>query len=233
MKIERISEHIWRVRISVFIAVQVWLVNESDGWTLVDAGLSFMAGGIRRFVEEAGGGPLRRILLTHGHGDHVGAIEALLASGDVTVYAHPREMPYMEGAKPYPRRKKARSFVRPGAALPLPLGEDGEPVAVGGLLPVWTPGHSPGHTVYYHGKDRVLLAGDLFTSRKGKLRPPMKMFTADMKQAADSAAVVARLMPDRLEICHGGPVLAPAEQLDEYFRTYAGAYRSGRARVQG
>jgi hypothetical protein len=29
----------------------------------------------------------------------------------------------------------------------------------------------------------VLLAGDLFTSRKGQLRKPMAMFTADMAEA--------------------------------------------------
>jgi glyoxylase-like metal-dependent hydrolase (beta-lactamase superfamily II) len=66
--------------------------------------------------------------------------------------------------------------------------------------------------VYYHEADQVLLAGDLFTSRGGKLRPPMAMFTADMAQALRSGEIVQRLRPKRVEVCHGGPVLSPAEQ---------------------
>ena len=62
----------------------------------------------------------------------------------------------------------------------------------------------------------MLLAGDLFTSRRGRLRRPMAIFTADMAEAVRSAAIVARLRPDRLEISHGGPVMDPAAQIEAY-----------------
>lgn len=216
--IEQISRHIWCARIWAIIPIRTWLVEDADGWTLVDAGLSFMAGGIRKFVQRSGRGPLRRIVLTHGHPDHVGAIEALRRTWDVPVYAHPAELPCMEGRKPYPGRKKARAAVRPGLVSPLP-GDGGERLdAIGALQPCWTPGHSPGHVAYYHEEDRVLLAGDLFTAKKGRLRPPMAVFTSDMALATESARIVGLLAPDRLEVCHGSPVLQPATQLNDYFR---------------
>lgn len=34
-----------------------------------------------------------------------------------------------------------------------------------GLQIIDTIGHSSGHTVYYHSKDRVLITGDLFTEK--------------------------------------------------------------------
>lgn len=217
MIIEQISKHIWCARVWVIIPIRIWLVKEADGWTLVDAGLSFMAGGIRKFVEQAGPGSLGRIVLTHGHSDHVGALGPLLRTWDVPVYAHPVELPYMEGRKPYPGRNKARAFVRPGLVRPLPGEGEDRLDAIGGLVPCWTPGHSPGHVAYYHEEDRVLLAGDLFTAKKGKLRPPMAVFTADMARATESARIVGRLVPERLEVCHGSPVLQPAAQLNDYF----------------
>lgn len=87
---------------------------------------------------------------------------------------------------------------------------------ISGLTPYLAPGHSPGHVVYHHEADGVLLAGDLFTSRGGSLRRPMPMFTGDMATAVESARIVGVLTPKRLEVCHGGPVFDPADQLAGY-----------------
>jgi glyoxylase-like metal-dependent hydrolase (beta-lactamase superfamily II) len=198
--------------------IRVWVVTEEDGVTLVDAGVSLMAKGIMRFIDELGAGPLMRILLTHGHGDHVGAIERIRQQSPVSVYAHEVEIPYMTGQLPYPRRKSAAAFVAPGVAQPLAEEQAGMLAQVAGLRPYLTPGHSPGHVAYYHEQDQVLLAGDLFTSKAGNLRPPMAIFTADMAEALRSGAIVEQLRPKRLEVCHGDAVLNPAEQWQRYQR---------------
>jgi glyoxylase-like metal-dependent hydrolase (beta-lactamase superfamily II) len=217
MRIERISEHIWSLRIWMLIPVHVWLVADEDGLTLVDAGISGMSKGILNTIEKLGKGPLLRIVLTHGHSDHTGAIDLVRKASPVPVYVHQIEIPYMEGELAYPRRKKAAQSVTPGLAQPLPEDSLGQLKAIGGLTPYHTPGHSPGHVAYYHDQDGVLLAGDLFTSRKGQLRRPMAMFTADMEEALRSAAVVEKLQPKRLEVCHGTPVFDPAAQLPAYW----------------
>ncbi|HET7578125.1 MAG TPA: MBL fold metallo-hydrolase [Bacillales bacterium] len=224
MKTEQISEHIWAVKTWMVIPIHVWIVTEDDGITLVDAGIPMMAKGILQFIERLQAGPLKRILLTHGHSDHVGAIQRILREKAVPVFAHRMEFPYMEGDLPYPRRKKAAASVEKGLAQPLP--EDGKEgiQPISGLKPYLTPGHSPGHIVFYHNEDQVLLAGDLFTSKKGKLRRPMPIFTADMEQAVKSSQIVRELDPVRLEVCHGNSVFQPADQLGAYIQKTSEAF---------
>jgi glyoxylase-like metal-dependent hydrolase (beta-lactamase superfamily II) len=218
MKATRISEHIWSLKSWFLFPVHVWVVVGSDGVTLVDAGFPFMAKGIRQFIDQLGAGPLQRILLTHGHGDHIGAIKTILTRSPVPLHAHRTEIPYMVGERPYPRRKWLEHNVARGLAQPLAEDGEGHLAEVAGMKPYLTPGHSPGHVAYYHEQDRVLLAGDLFTSSAGKLRPPMRMFTADMAEAVRSGAIVGQLNPQLVAVCHGEPVLNPAAQLDQYLR---------------
>ncbi|GGH87493.1 glyoxylase-like metal-dependent hydrolase (beta-lactamase superfamily II) [Pullulanibacillus pueri] len=178
-----------------------------------------MSKGISSFLRTANLGSLRRIVLTHGHSDHVGALSDLIDQYNVPIYAHKIEQPFMEGELAYPRRKKAQKTVQVGWVQPLSEDMEGKLLSVGGLVPYHVPGHSPGHVVYYHERDNVLLAGDAFTSKKGKLRKPMPMFTADMKMAVKCGVdIVRRLNPERLEVCHGNPVFHPFDQIDDYFK---------------
>jgi glyoxylase-like metal-dependent hydrolase (beta-lactamase superfamily II) len=219
MKLERVSPHIWSLQIRLVIPIRIWLVAGVDGLTLVDAGLALMERGVRKAIAQLDAGELQRILLTHGHPDHTGAITSLRKTRPVPVFAHEAELPYLEGREPYPRRKKAAASVTPGLVEALPAGTAGQLEVIGGLVPYLAPGHSPGHTVYHHEQDDVLLAGDLFTSRNGRLRRPMALFTSDMQQAVASAALVGQLKPAQLEISHGSAVREPAEQLTAYFRS--------------
>lgn len=214
MRLERVSERIWSLQSWFLFPIKVWLVADADGVTLVDAGVPVMANGILRVIERLDRGPLQRILLTHGHGDHVGAVTRIRQRHPVPVYAHPIELPYLEGSLPYPRRRKAEPGLPKGLVQPLDTEQ-----AMAGLRPYLTPGHSPGHIAYFHEQDQVLLAGDLFTAKGGKLRPPMALFTADMAEAIRNGAILWELQPKRLEVCHGTAVLEPAAQLDTYLRS--------------
>ncbi|SDM94905.1 Glyoxylase, beta-lactamase superfamily II [Fictibacillus solisalsi] len=216
MKVEQISEHIWSLQTWMLIPVHIWVVKDGSGVTLVDAGIPLMAKGILKTVQDLNAGSLERIVLTHGHSDHTGAINKVRQNYSVPVFAHSIEIPYLEGKLPYPRRKKAAETVVPGLTQALVSNNQGDLSSIGGLKPYLTPGHSPGHVVYYHEKDQVLLAGDLFTSKNGKLKKPMPMFTANMEEALQSAEIVSQLNPKRLEVCHGNSVLNPREQMEAY-----------------
>lgn len=241
MKLERVSKHIWSLKAWVVIPIRVWLVRDCDGVTLVDAGISTMARGILRTIERLNAGPLQRIILTHGHPDHVGALRRLtgiagVASAaavarptSVPVYAHRIEIPYMEGDVAYPPRKKARASVAKGLVEPLLEEVDGSLQPVAGVRPYLTLGHSPGHVVYYHEEDRVLIGGDLLMTRRGQLRKPMAIFTSDMDAALRSAAIVRQLSPLRLEVAHAEPVENPADKLDALLQSSGEASTQQRA----
>lgn len=64
-------------RLTRFGIVNCFLVREDDGLTLVDANLPGSANSILHSADEIGL-PIRRILLTHAHFDHVGAVDELM-----------------------------------------------------------------------------------------------------------------------------------------------------------
>src|SRR4051794_14123526 len=55
--------------------ISLWLIEEADGWTIVDAGISTEATrGLwdKIFAEQLGGKPVRRVIGTPLHPDHIG-----------------------------------------------------------------------------------------------------------------------------------------------------------------
>ena len=144
-------------------------------WALIDAGMPGSADQIAR-AAEARFGPGSRpsaIVLTHGHFDHVGALEALARRWDAPVYAHPMEMPYLTGRSSYPPPDpsvggglvSALSWSYPRGPIDLagrvkPLPEDGSVPGLPGWRWVFTPGHTPGHVALFRDADRTLIAGD-------------------------------------------------------------------------
>ena len=93
---KKVSEHIWSLKIWVGFRIHVWLVVDKDGVTLVDAGISIMSNTIMKQIESLNAGPLKRILLTHGHADQVRAIKKNIKKFDVTVNAHRIQIPSTE-----------------------------------------------------------------------------------------------------------------------------------------
>jgi glyoxylase-like metal-dependent hydrolase (beta-lactamase superfamily II) len=212
-ELRRVTEHVWQVRIRRVLQVHVWLIAEAGGLTLVDTGFPLMARDVLRAVELCGAGPLQRIMLTHGHPDHSGGAWRIAREHDVPVYAHRLELPFLEGTRTYPRIARLLQPAWPGLVRALPEDDSGNLLPFGGLTPWLTPGHSPGHVAYHHEQDDVLLAGDLFKARDGRLRRLGQLFSLDAVTAVQSERILTRLKPARLEASHGGSVLRPAEQL--------------------
>ncbi|WP_172293046.1 MBL fold metallo-hydrolase [Bacillus sp. WMMC1349] len=214
MKILKVSPNIFKIETWFFLKISAWIVKASDGVYMIDTGMPFMG---RRIFEEAEKlGNLKAILLTHGHSDHVGGLKKILKLRNIPVYAHQSDIQYMEGKEPFPGRRKEEYLVQPGIVQPLEMMTDGSLKDIHELTPIHTPGHSPGHVVYYHKEDHVLISGDLFTSKNGQLKKPIARYTADMAKAIKSGGIVKELKPAIVSICHGGDIIDPHKQIDQY-----------------
>lgn len=77
--------------------VNCYLVEEKEGLTLVDAGLPYSTRGIEQAAARIGQ-PIIRIVLTHAHGDHVGALDKLKARyPDAQVFISRRDAQLLQG----------------------------------------------------------------------------------------------------------------------------------------
>ncbi|MCP8969266.1 MBL fold metallo-hydrolase [Ectobacillus ponti] len=219
MQITQISTHIWSVK-PKWIPIQVWLVKGENGCNLIDAGLPFMGKGILQAADSLGLGPITKVLLTHGHPDHVGGLQYILKQQQLPVFATAAEIPYAAGEKPYIEGKKSKAALERRQLQPL-VEQDGAFEQIEGLVPYLTPGHTPGHASFFHKEDGVLLAGDLFATKRGHLAPPVARFTTNMKQNVESGRVVVDLQPQLLSICHGKELQNPHLQYEAYAAAYS------------
>lgn len=207
--------------------VNVFAVADGAGWTLVDAGLPGSAEVIHRWAADSvSDSPPRAIVLTHGHFDHVGALEALMALWRVPIYAHAGEIPFVTGERSYDAANAAAGGrVMTRAALQYPWRQAGlderlRELPADGSLPVlrgwrWlhTPGHSPGHVSLFRDADRALIGGDAFcttpvesfwcAAQPIELHGPPPDITADWDAARASVRRLAELQPASLAAGHG------------------------------
>src|SRR5215217_1382037 len=115
---------------------------------------------------------LEHILLTHRHGSHVGGLATLKGLSGATVHSHIWEADIIAG-----KRKAQRVSLRPipplrtytqrlGLALgvahpPCPVNEYlTDEQELGPVRVIHTPGHTPGHVVFYWPERQVLFSGD-------------------------------------------------------------------------
>lgn len=227
--VDEVTHDLVRLRIGF---VNVYLAGAPDGrapWALVDAGLAMGTATILRVAAERFGVDARpaAIVLTHGHFDHVGALQALLGVWDVPVYAHMAELPFLTGRADYPPpdptvgggiiARLSPLFPEQGIDLgnrvrALP-GNNDVPGMTGWRW-VHTPGHAPGHVSLFRASDRTLIAGDavcttrqesayaVLTQQKELTGPPA-YFTIDWDQAERSVRTLASLKPTVLAAGHG------------------------------
>lgn len=153
--------------------VNCYLVRESDGLTLVDTGLSGSADDILAAARSLGH-PVRRIVLTHAHMDHVGSVDALvekLGASSVALIATERSVPLLAqppdtSLKPGEPTGKIKGGVPGIKSKPSQLVAEGD--FIGSLRVIETPGHIPGHTSLLDERDGTLYAGDALIG-KGRL----------------------------------------------------------------
>ncbi len=197
--------------------VNAFLVREDDGFTLVDTTTGGAADALIAAAQQAGGA-IRRIALTHGHGDHVGSLDALKEKLGVEVLMPELDARIHAGEKVV-EGKLPGSWPKVATVPDVRLSEGDR---VGSLEVVASPGHSPGHVSFLDTRDRTLIAGDTYTaigavavSNHFYWRFPLAaMATFDKAQDLESAQKLRALDPAVLTVGHGSAVRDPGAAMD-------------------
>lgn len=174
-------------------SVNVWAIRDGDGWTIVDTG--FPGEGTRRLWDTAIaqhlGAPIRQVICTHYHVDHVGQADHLLQGGDAKFrmtrveWAKAQQVRQNEGKdwRALRMRQLHRSGFPPEAvrqaeiersyAVPFRTQMNCAALEAGEVLEIGTTaweveiagGHSPAPAILINRRDELMIVGDQLLPR--------------------------------------------------------------------
>lgn len=240
MRITKYAQAVQLAFMPRLFPVNVYLVEEEDGLTLIDAGLPYSVKGILEAAARIGK-PVVRIALTHAHGDHVGALDGLLkALPGVELAVSERDARLLAGDRsldPQEPQVPIRGGVPKSLqAKPTRLLRGGD--RIGSLEAVACPGHTPGHMAFLDVRSRLLIAGDAFQTQgglavAGTVKPlfPFPAFGTWHRQTAlESARKLLELAPSCLAVGHGKLVREPQAAMAKAIGEAEASIRKGAAR---
>lgn len=209
----------------ILFPVNCYFVEEEEGLTLIDTALGFAAKGIFQAAETIGK-PITKILLTHAHEDHVGALDAIKERfPDITVYISQRDHRLMNGDRSLDSHED-QTPIKGGVPKNLKtqaneLLKEGD--QIGSLMAVETPGHTPGSMSFLDIRTNAIIVGDALQVRggiavAGDVKPlfPFPAWGSWSKETAlKSAKKLAGIEPTLLAVGHGKMIENPLKLMEK------------------
>ncbi len=198
----QISQHVYSTHIledqSTFGAMhpggtQIYFVGDPNGdMVLIDSGEPYRSwtNQILDYHRELGKPRMSAILITHGHGDHIGGLDRLQEVMNCPVRCHPKLEPVLT------------QRLGPGCVVKL---RSRELVPAGGdltLRALFTPGHEDDHVCYYLRADGILFSGDNILGNSSSSIRNLKQYMASLKLMGQQRPAV--ICPGHGRVIHDG-----------------------------
>ena len=156
---------------------QIYFVGDPAGhMVMIDSGEPYRAWRrqIAAYWEELGRPAIDAILITHGHGDHIGGLDRLQELFGCPVRCHPKLAPRLQ------------HILGGDSVVALSARES---IATGGgatLRPLFTPGHEEDHVCYFLRPDRVLFSGDNLLGNSSSSVRNLKLYMSSLNRMANT-----------------------------------------------
>ena len=177
-RVTRLDDRIWQIDLGFTGqdgVIAVYLLAGDDDLTLVDTGPSSTLPALRSGIRACGFDPaaITRVLVTHIHLDHSGAVGVLAREARrLVARVHPLGAPHLidpsrlvasAGRLYGDRMEELWGEIAPLAAERTHVLADGEQIAVAGhpVTAIFSPGHASHHVAFWDASSGTLFTGDV------------------------------------------------------------------------
>lgn len=194
-----------------FMQENCYVVYEDHQALIIDPGEN--AGEIKKFIEDNSLN-VDAILITHGHFDHIGALDELYQAYQVPVYASEKAEDMMHD----PHANLSDNFADFTIKSPINNCSDQLIINEWNISVIATPGHTDGDVCYYIEKENALFTGDtLFKESAGRTDFP----TGNVSALMHSMKVLYDLPYDaNVYPGHGHQTTLSFERRHNYYMTH-------------